>query len=322
VSLRILVIGGTRFIGAEVVRRLTNLGHQVTLFHRGMTETASTPLVRHIHGDRQKLIDFRAQFEALAPQVALDMVANTEQDACLALKVFSGLVQRVVVISSIDVYRAYERLWGIRSGEPDPVPLCEESPLRETRFPRRMVAADPGDWRYEYDKLLVERAYMSDPSRLPVTVLRLPFTYGPGDYRHRLHPLLSRMERAEVIAIDDQMARWRSTRGHVKNVAAAVCAALLDPRAAGRVYNIGRAPAFTEAQWVRRVGRAAGWQGKIVTLDRSGAARSARSNLSWCHHLELDTRQLRHELGFSEPLDVDQGLHQTIEWERANPPCR
>jgi nucleoside-diphosphate-sugar epimerase len=50
--MRILVIGGTRFIGPAVVRRLHGMGHHVTVLHRGETESADLPAIPHLHGDR------------------------------------------------------------------------------------------------------------------------------------------------------------------------------------------------------------------------------------------------------------------------------
>jgi hypothetical protein len=42
--------------------------------------------------------------------------------------------------------------------------------------------------------------------------------------------------------------------------------ATLDDRAAGRVYNVGEADTLTEAEWVREIGRAAGWPGEVLTV--------------------------------------------------------
>ena len=42
--MRILVIGGTRFIGPPAVRRLVEMGHEVTVFHRGQSVPAAFPL--------------------------------------------------------------------------------------------------------------------------------------------------------------------------------------------------------------------------------------------------------------------------------------
>jgi nucleoside-diphosphate-sugar epimerase len=53
--MRVLILGGTRFIGPPVVRCLVEQGHSVTVFHRGLS-TAQLPLgVQSILGDRNNL---------------------------------------------------------------------------------------------------------------------------------------------------------------------------------------------------------------------------------------------------------------------------
>ena len=47
--MRVLVIGGTGITGPHVVRRLVEMGHEVTIFHRGQHEADLPPEVRHIH---------------------------------------------------------------------------------------------------------------------------------------------------------------------------------------------------------------------------------------------------------------------------------
>ena len=48
--MNILVIGGTRFIGAHTVARLAEAGHTVTVFHRGKHNADLVPdSVEHIH---------------------------------------------------------------------------------------------------------------------------------------------------------------------------------------------------------------------------------------------------------------------------------
>ncbi|PYS51327.1 MAG: NAD-dependent dehydratase [Acidobacteria bacterium] len=79
--MRILIIGGTRFIGPYVVQRLANEGHDITIFHRGETEADSRVRVQEIHGDRRELSSFVAEFKTVKPDVVLDMIAYTEEDA-------------------------------------------------------------------------------------------------------------------------------------------------------------------------------------------------------------------------------------------------
>jgi len=71
--MRILVIGGTRFIGPVVVKRLRDADHAVTLFHRKQSHENTPPDILHIHGNRARLADFRDTFAQIAPDVVLDM---------------------------------------------------------------------------------------------------------------------------------------------------------------------------------------------------------------------------------------------------------
>src|SRR4051794_7664471 len=79
--LRVLIIGGTRFVGPAVVRSLVRLGHEVTLFHRGMTSADLRAEVRHIHGDRKDLPAVAGALGTVRPAVVIDMVAYTRADA-------------------------------------------------------------------------------------------------------------------------------------------------------------------------------------------------------------------------------------------------
>src|SRR5690349_13239697 len=129
--MRILIIGGTRFMGPHVVRHLIGAGHEVTPFHRGETKIELAG-VNQFYGDRHALSSFRAEFKGVAPDVVLDMIPYTEEDALSLMRVFKGIAGRVVAISSADVYRAYGRLLGLETGAPDPVPIHEDAPLRES----------------------------------------------------------------------------------------------------------------------------------------------------------------------------------------------
>jgi nucleoside-diphosphate-sugar epimerase len=318
--MRILIIGGTRFVGPRVVGRLADAGHEVTIFHRGETETELSPDVRHIHGDRRDLLAFEDEFRQLAPQVVLDMIAYTEQDAASLLQAFKGLAERTVVLSSADVYRAYGCLLGLQSGAPDSTPLSEDAPLRDALYPYRAKAAGTDDPVYSYEKILVERVVMSD-ARLPCTILRLPAVYGAGDFQHRLSEYLKRMDDGRpFIMLEEARAAWRWTRGYIDNVADAIALSVTDERATARIYNVGERDALTEAEWVRAVGRAAGWEGEVISVpgDMLPGGMAAGYNLE--HHLAVDTSRIREELGYGERVARDEALKRAVEWERAHPP--
>ena len=102
-SMRVLVIGGTRFIGRHAVEQLVAGGSDVAVFHRGETEPPDLPTVTHIHGARSELADHRSAVAAFAPDVVLDMVPMTAQDAAIVVEALGGIADRVVAISSQDV---------------------------------------------------------------------------------------------------------------------------------------------------------------------------------------------------------------------------
>jgi len=316
--MRVLVIGGTRFIGLAAVTRLDRMGHEVTVFHRGETESTDLPDIPHLHGDRHRLADVANDIKRCAPDVVLDTVAYTERDAHTTMAALAGMARRIVVLSSMDVYRAYGRLKWLEPGPPDDVPLTEDAPLRASRYPDR----DAGAFAQDYDNILVERVVMSDPA-LPGSVLRLPLVYGPHDYHHRLFPYIKRMDDGRsVILLDDRLARWRASWGYVENVAAAIALAVTDERATGRVYNVAEAPAMSEAEWVRAIGRAADWTGDVVEIahDHLPVVLRGWGNANMEHQWFTDTTRIRAELGYTEPVSRDEALRRTVAWERANPP--
>jgi len=309
---KILVIGGTRFIGPVVARKLLARGHEVTLFHRGQTDLDPPLEVRHVYGDRRALAERASELEALRAEVVLDTTLRTEDEARSTVEAFGGRVRSLVALSSIDVYRAFERLYGMAPGRPDPVPLDEGAPLRATRYPRRPRARDHQDWRHDYDKILVEDVLRAQAA-IPTTILRLPYVWGPGDYRRRLAPYLEPMEAgSQTLALSRAMAGWRSTRGYVDNVADAIVLALLEPQnESHRLFNVGELEALTEAEWVDEIGRATGWSGRL--LVREG---EAGGPMSWNQDLIVDTTRIRRELGYAESVDRTEALNRTIEWER------
>jgi nucleoside-diphosphate-sugar epimerase len=312
----VLVLGGTGFIGREIVLALAEAGHPITVFHRGHTPGDLPSSVDRVLGDRRQLSQHADELRAAQPRVVVDVIAYTESDATACVEVFGGVAERLVVISSQDVYRAYERFLGVGDGTVEAVPYAEEAPLRDQLYPYRDRSTGHDAWIAEYDKILVERVAMAD-DRLTTTVLRLPMVYGPSDRQQRLAPYVQRMgDRRETIPLEAGHAGWRWTRGYVSNVAHAVALVCGDDRAAGRVYNLGEPEARSEAEWIAAVGRAAGWNGQVIPIERSRWPTERQLPYDWKQDLVADTTGLRDELGYAEAIDHDEALRRTVEWQQ------
>ncbi|MCC7479740.1 NAD-dependent epimerase/dehydratase family protein [bacterium] len=331
--MHILVLGGTRYIGAHCVKALCERGHSVSIFNRGKSTAPvdlDLPNLRRIQGERADLAAHAGELRALQADAVLDMRPISEADALAVLDVFDGHVARLVAISSVDVYQAYDVLRGLVEGSDpasglEPLPLTEESALRSKLYPYRLeeprAADDPQKLLDDYDKILVERAYLG-AREMQASILRLPMVYGPGDYQHRLWEYLSRMQEGRPrIAIDSVAALWRSCRAYVGDVAHAVALALEQPGSGGRVYHLAESPAQTEVQWASRIAESLGWSGELLAVPAEYWPQSHRCQGNMRQHWELDTTAIRTKLGYSEQTAPDVAMARTIEWELANPPA-
>jgi nucleoside-diphosphate-sugar epimerase len=319
--MRVLIIGGTSFIGPHVVAALLRSGHEITVYHRGHHEPQLPTAVRHIHDPWAgvPVLHFPSALTDPPPDVVLHMFAVGEEDARAAVARFSGVARRLVVVSSGDVYLAYGRLLGTEPGPPQPVPLVESAPLRSILYPYRHAAAGPADWTHHYEKILVERSVLGAAS-IRGTVLRLPAVYGPGDPYRRLRPYIKRMQDGRpAILLESAHTAWRWTHGYVENVAQAIALAVMDERSAGEVYNIGEADTPTVGQRVRQIGAAMEWDGSVISLERSQLPPHLRAPYQPQQDLVLDTGKLRKQLGYAEPVSPVEALGRTVAWERANP---
>jgi nucleoside-diphosphate-sugar epimerase len=318
--MRVLVIGGTGFIGPPLVRQLAAMGHNVAVFHRGNAQVELP--AEHVLGDRSDLASIRPKAD-----VVVDLILSSGAQAEALMHTFRGVARHVVAASSIDVYRACGVLHGSEEGPLEPVPLTENSPLRtklRTYPPEqiKMLQQVFGWLDDDYDKIPVERAILGEPE-LPGTVLRLPMIYGPGDRLRRFHPIVKRIsDGRQAILFEESVAHWRSPRGYVGNVAAALATAAVSERAAGRVYNVAERPAFSELDWARRIAAVAGWKGEFVTLPKERTPSHLRMPGNTAQHWEADSTRIREELGYAEPVALDDAIRRTIEWERATLPSQ
>jgi nucleoside-diphosphate-sugar epimerase len=322
--MRVLILGGTGFIGPHIVRRLMAHGHEVTIFRRGSGLADLPDGAGVIVGDRNRLQASAKEFGDLRPDVVVDAIAFTEEQA-KGLRAFHGIAKRTVVLSSGDVYRANDLLFRRIPGPPDPTPLKESSPLRDRLYPYRGAGVPPVEgfsWD-DYDKVLVERAAMSN-EQLPATVLRLPMVYGPGDRdgrKRRFWTYLKRMDDGrQAILMDQRTARWRAPWGYVEDVAEAVRLAVEDPRAAGEVYNVAEADGLDMQGWVQELATVAGWRGRIVVVDEPCPAPNLPRTMNLDQNLEMATAKIRRDLGYRETISRRTALERNVAWDRAHPP--
>ena len=99
--MRILVLGGTRFLGRAIVDAVIDAGHEPTLFNRGQTHPELYPDVEKLRGDR------RADLSALEGRdwdVVIDVAAYFPEEAERSVDALEGSVGRYAFVSTVSVY--------------------------------------------------------------------------------------------------------------------------------------------------------------------------------------------------------------------------
>jgi nucleoside-diphosphate-sugar epimerase len=145
--------------------------------------------------------------------------------------------------------------------------------------------------------------------------------YGPGDRQHRLFNYLKRIDdNRPAIIVDEKIVGWRWTKGYVENVAEAIVMAVTNNTAVGKIYNVGEEETLSESEWVKEIGKAAGWNGKVITVSRNKLPKHLVQDINTEQDLITDSTRIRDELGYKEIVSFRDGLIRTIEWERENPP--
>lgn len=161
-SLRILILGGTEFLGVHMTNAALARGHTVTLFNRGRTNPGLFPKVEHLHGDRDGKLD---ALRGRRWDAVIDDSGYVPRHVRLSAELLAPNVRQYVFISSIAVYRSFR------------APNSEDSALASLVDERNERVDDA---TYGPFKVASERALESImPGR--VTVVRPGFIVGPLD---------------------------------------------------------------------------------------------------------------------------------------------
>jgi 2'-hydroxyisoflavone reductase len=158
---RILVIGGTQFVGRHIVAESLRRGHHVTLFNRGMSDPTLFPFATTLRGDRDR--DLSALAEG-SWDATIDVTAYAPAQVRLLLQALSGRSGSYVLVSTVSVY-ATDRL------EPG---YDEDAPLRAPAFDGPLDASSYGAL-----KVGCEQAAKSGAS-MPL-IVRMGYLAGPND---------------------------------------------------------------------------------------------------------------------------------------------
>ena len=299
--MRVIVFGGTWFVGRAITEALVLAGHTPLIVHRGLDEPADLPDVEHFHSERTAWPAHRDAFAAFGADAAVDVSAGNAAGAQAALSALPPGI-RLVALSSVDVYRAYEGM--LNGRQTDAVPLTETAPLRSVRH------VEGPHW----ENLELEELYLAADA----TILRLGAVYGEYDYQRRFEPVLRRV-RGRRARMPVGTGSFLFSRVYVGDVAQAVLAVLAAERSRGECFNIVEAQTAPMRLFFEQIITAAEADLQLVGVGDDVLPPDLRSVGAVSQHLLASGQKAREVLGWrdSEP---GTALRRSVRWHLEHPP--
>ena len=300
---RVLVIGGTLFIGRALVARLLARGDDVTVLHRGQHNPFAGE-AREIHCDRNDTAAVaravKSGYDLVFDNVYDWQRGTTGAQVLAAAAACDDNLRRYVFVSSCAAYG-------------DGLDRCEDSPLAPPDCPDV----------YCRNKADSERALLGLYAEhgVPTATLRPPFVYGPRNPFYREAFFWDRLTAGRPILVPGDGSRLM----HFVLAGDLASAALLaadTPTAAGRAYNVAHTRPVRQDQFVRMLAEAAGIEPDLRYIPRETAARLGGQQFQPPYYfgqyfdmppITLDVRRARQELGF-QPVSMAEGLRQAWRW--------
>ncbi len=102
--MRILVLGGTEFVGLHIVEALVAAGHSVSIFNRGLTPDTLPPTVERLRGDRDLGGSGVTALEDGRWDACIDVSGYTPRQVRASAELLHTVVDRYAYISAVMVY--------------------------------------------------------------------------------------------------------------------------------------------------------------------------------------------------------------------------
>lgn len=207
--MRILVMGGTRFIGVYLTKRLVSQGHEVVLFNRG-NKPAPLPEVSVIQGDRKDVTALKEKLAGESFDAVFDNSGRELGDTQPLIELFNGKIAHFVYVSSAGVYLKSDEMPHVEGDTLDP----------KSRHKGKFATED----------YLVAQG-------VPFTSVRPVYIYGPQNYNDVEAWFFDRIVRDRPLPIPGN-GMALTQMGHVADLAQAMAAVLGNEKAIQQIYNI------------------------------------------------------------------------------------
>ena len=285
--MRILMMGGTRFIGVYLTKILVAQGHEVVLFNRGK-KPAPVEGIQQIHGDRTDASQLKEKLSSEKFDAIFDNNGRELSDTQPLADIFKGQVKHFVYMSSAGVYLKSDQLPHIEGDATDPK--------------SRHLG------KYETE------TYLKDAG-LPWTSIRPTYIYGPQNYNDLEAWFFDRIARDRPIPIPGN-GMHITQLGHCQDLAKAMAAILGNEKAIGQIYNVSGDRYVTFDGLARACAAAAGKSSdvKIVHYDPKKFDFGKRKAFPMrVQHFFASVNKAMSELNWQPEFDLVSGLKDSFQ---------
>ena len=279
--MKILVMGGTRFVGRPLVARLQAQGHALTLFTRGKNPVPAG--VEHLCGDRSSDEGLSA-LQGRSFDVIVDSSGRKQEDSSRVVDITGAPSHRFVYVSSAGVY-----------ADSDQWPLNESSPTDPQS--RHAGKADTEAWLRR--------------EGIAFTSFRPTYIYGPGNYNPVERWFFDRIVHNRPIPLPGDGSTITQL-GHVEDLAEAMARCIEVDAAANRIYNCSGKQGITFRGLIRSAAVACGRDPDGLDLrsfNPSELDPKARKAFPLrLNHFLTDITRVERELAWQPSFDLAKGL--------------
>jgi 2'-hydroxyisoflavone reductase len=307
--MRVLVIGGTQFMGRQAVQRMVERGHEVAVLHRSATHDLG-PAVRNIAADRGDIAAMTRILQDERFDAVLDFAYDWERGTSAAqveatARACPDSLHRYVFMSSIAAY----------GGGID---------LREDNI----LAPDDHPNPYVQHKASAERALfrMHAATGFPIVTFRPPFVHGPRQPFYREQFFWDRLRDSRSIILPDgghTPMQWV----YAADVAEACVRALELDGAVGHAFNVAHVEPTTQRTFVEALARVADVKPTFADVPRDAILAAGghpfMGNLYFGEMLDLPPHtsvvdKAAQVLGVT-PTPLDAALREGFRWYLGQP---